>query len=120
MQIEVGQVYRTAAFPEWVITEPGRSRHVVRGERLYAFTNGFGMRFSRDAQPLMEQDVPDPMTTEWIRNWLVGKSLIFAMPQYQGGNFVETSAGPVSALYGTTHPLDAAQWVEKTLATHCR
>lgn len=118
MRVEVGQVFRTSIFPEWALAEPGHPRQITSGHAVHVVAFAFSYGANRYPALLVEQDVPDPMTTDWIRQKLLGKELIFNTQQ--PSEVVQAPSGPVHALYGGLLPLEGQQWVRETLAARCK
>lgn len=110
VQVQIDRVLTTVPLPAYLETrfsiEPGRTLPMY----VFAFRSGA----NRYPPLLREEEVPVPMTNDWLTDRLVGQSITFI-----AGSEPMGLPGRPSLLSGGTLPIESVPWIEEVLSKHC-
>jgi hypothetical protein len=110
VHVRIDRVLTTVPLPTYLETRFS----IEAGKTLPMYVFAFRLGANRYPPLLREEEVPVPMTTEWLTDRLVGQSLAFSARSEPMG-----LPGRPSLLNGSTLPIESVPWVEQALSNHC-
>lgn len=110
VHVRIDRVLTTVPLPTYLETRFS----VEAGQTLPMYVFAFGIGTNRYPPLLREEEVPVPMTDEWLKDRLVGQLLTFSARSEPMG-----LPGSPLLLGGSTLPIESVPWVEEVLGNHC-